>query len=462
MNVLLVIMDSVRASNTSLHGYERDTTPYLESMAGESRIYLQARSPSRWSVPSHASIFTGLHTPEHGLDKIGKRLSGGETIWEWLRDRGYETGVFSRNSFLVLDDTGLDRGFDTVEALSDPPFDGANPRTADSIGEFLKEGYRHPIGSALNGVINKLVWDMPDLVPRFMRDLSPRLKSDRPYVDALLKWIAEREGSDWAACVNLMDAHGPRMPGELRWGTPEARRADREARTPWDYTEGVRPWSELRAVEDVYDDSLRDVDTSVERIVENLRSMDVLDDTMVIVTADHGEGFGEEDLLRESRLCGHIPGTHEALFHVPLIVRHPYEESEKIKTPVSLTEIPSVVKKGVTDCEFQFGDSPVWSFDIGTIPGRAVPKDLDLKNCDHYLSDATLRYDPGSDCDVRKTGYFDGQAVQFRIDGTDVVEHSLTSETPSEQFTDHGVSIKPESDGMDEEVEEHLEHLGYL
>lgn len=462
MNFLLVIMDSVRAGNTSLHGYERETTPYLQSLSTESQTYLQARSPSRWSVPSHASMFTGLHTPEHGVDKVGKKLSGDETIWEWLSQRGYETGVFSRNSFLTLDDTGLDRGFETVESLSEPPFAGANPQICDSAVDFIKEGYHHPIGSTLNGIINKLAWDMPDLLPRSIRDLSARLKTDQPYVDAVLDWIANQSDSDWAACVNLMDAHGPRTPSEYRWGSFEPERADREARTPWDYTEGVRPWSELSAIEDVYDDTLRDIDASVERLIENLRSMNVLEETLVIVTSDHGEGFGEPDPLRDSRICGHIAGTHEALFHVPLLVRSPNNEPESIDQPVSLTELPSVVKDAVNGDKAQFGDKPVWAFDVGEIPGRDVPDNIDPREYDCYLSDATLKYESGSDCDVLKTTYFRDQAIQFRINGTDVVEQSVTEKTLTAQFTDRGIATGLDDDDMNKQVEEHLKHLGYL
>lgn len=462
VNFLLIVLDSVRASNTSLHGYERETTPFLESLSMESKTYSQARSPSRWSVPSHASMFTGLHTPEHGVDKVGKQLLGGQTIWEWLSQQGHDTGVFSRNAFLTLDDTGLDRGFDRVESLSDPPFAGANPQTVDSIVEFIKSGYSHPIGTSLNGIINKLAWDKPELLPRSIRNLSPRLKTDRPFVDAALDWISSRREEEWAACVNLMDAHGPRTPRKHRWSTSEAERVDREARTPWDYTEGIRPWSELSAVENLYDDTLRDVDASVERLIEELRSMNQLEKTLVIVTSDHGEGFGEPDPLRESRICGHIAGTHEALFHVPLLVRTPNNKPDTINTPVSLTELPSIVRKAITGEKAQFGNKPVWAFDIGEIPGRGIPSDINRNKYKCYLSDATLQYEPGSDCDVLKTGYFKDRTVQFQINSTEVIGRSSTEETLTKQFTDQGIAAVSEDNEVNGEVEEHLEHLGYL
>lgn len=76
MNILLLVADSLRAENTSLHGYHRDTTPFLDELADESIVYDTAIAPSIWSLPSHASIWTGLHADEHRLYSTTSALGG--------------------------------------------------------------------------------------------------------------------------------------------------------------------------------------------------------------------------------------------------------------------------------------------------------------------------------------------------------------------------------------------------
>jgi arylsulfatase/arylsulfatase A len=114
MNVLLIIADSLRAHNTSVYGYHRDTTPFLETLANESIKYDKAIAPSTWSLPSHASMFTGLQAEEHQLLGTDSALGEYETIWNDFQDAGYSTGVFSANPFITEPSYGLTAGFDTV------------------------------------------------------------------------------------------------------------------------------------------------------------------------------------------------------------------------------------------------------------------------------------------------------------------------------------------------------------
>lgn len=115
-NFLLIVLDSVRARNMSMHGYERETIPFLESFVDEATTYTQARAPGVASVPSHASLFTGLHVAEHGMRDVDRRLTAGTTIWDELADDGYETGVCSYNSYLTQAPIGFADAFQTVKS----------------------------------------------------------------------------------------------------------------------------------------------------------------------------------------------------------------------------------------------------------------------------------------------------------------------------------------------------------
>ena len=100
-NVLLVILDSVRAKNTSLLGYPRETTPKLETFAKNATTYTNARAPGIHSISSHTSIFTGYHVAEHQATSHGASLRPGHTVWEMLSGAGYRTGLFTPNAVVA-------------------------------------------------------------------------------------------------------------------------------------------------------------------------------------------------------------------------------------------------------------------------------------------------------------------------------------------------------------------------
>src|SRR5512143_2675354 len=100
-NVILIVMDATRARNLSCYGYACPTTPNLDRLAERSVLYEQAISPAGWSLPSHASLFTGLYASRHGADDQHKYLQPGPpTLAEMLRSRGYQTLAFCENPYV--------------------------------------------------------------------------------------------------------------------------------------------------------------------------------------------------------------------------------------------------------------------------------------------------------------------------------------------------------------------------
>ena len=196
-NVLLVILDSVRAKNTSLHGHGNRTTPFLESLAHEARVYNQARAPSIHSVASHASIFTGLHVPEHKVQAHESQLDPKSTIWRELSDDwGYETGLFTPNVVVTLS-SNLSESFNTVDgprgdvsyrifekALSPMDVEGHQTKS-----EYLRRSFNSdaPIRAILNGLY-------------FLHggSTSEEDESAMVYVNSFLEWVSSVDGQ-WAA-----------------------------------------------------------------------------------------------------------------------------------------------------------------------------------------------------------------------------------------------------------------------
>ncbi len=113
-NVLVVVWDTVRADRTSLHGYRRPTTPRLDALGREAAVFEQARSPGIWTLPSHASLFTGLAPETHGAEERWMWLDDRHlTLAEHLSGHGYDTLSVAANS-LLCPETHLVQGFGTV------------------------------------------------------------------------------------------------------------------------------------------------------------------------------------------------------------------------------------------------------------------------------------------------------------------------------------------------------------
>jgi arylsulfatase A len=403
-NVLLVVLDSVRAANCSLYGAARETTPYLSRLADESTVYTQARAPSNWSLPSHVSLFTGLDAHVHQVT-VHDRLRTGHTVFEALAADGYATGLFSENGFLTGRDAGLADPFETVVGVPD---------------------------------------DYDDRYDTTVLDPGP---DGFYYADRALAWSAEVDGP-WAACLNLMDAHRPFEPREAydRWGDDRARtiQSDLPIRWEWAFYGGDRPCWQLGALESLYDGGIRQADAVLEHALESLRSRGELDETLVVVCGDHGDGFGEPGRVPgEPPAVSHILPMHEELLHVPLVVRPPGGATgERVDELAALTRFPAVARAHAR------GDPPSRGFTVDRALALKQPVTADLRErferrCDPvepYLEPSRAVYENAPDTPgaVRKRSYWGDRGVTTIVHAPGVVEHRepIEPETVDRAFRD--------------------------
>ena len=481
-NVLLVVLDSVRARNVSHLGYAESTTPCLDAFAEGDRAvrYTNARAPGTWSLPSHVSIFTGLHVREHGITDRSKRLQQGHTVWETLADAGYETGVFSSNPYLTEVDVGLRDAFDTIAGRIDLPYPSAgDPREfvrQHGTGSFIAY-VRHclasdqPVQGLVNGAFEKLERDLPAVAERLPASLRPGTGGD-VYVNRVLEWTADQDGP-WAACVNLMDAHHPYEPHPEfdRWGSDCLRELQSDIDShAWEFVGGQRPWWQRQALEALYDGAIRQADAAVGDLIGALKDRGEPDQNLLVRTSHHGEGFGEPDPTRPgNRTVGHgNGGLAEPLLHVPLVVRYPdgVEPSTVRETaPATLTRFPDVVT-GVSDGEAAsfVPDGPVLAATTGLDgPMRSAAAEYVDDVGSHELGgDAIycLTEEPGV---VRKTSCIDNswttQVVRDASTAYDIQADTAEAATTIESLTDAGVG-ETGSD-VSEAVAERLDRLGY-
>jgi arylsulfatase A-like enzyme len=328
-SVLVVLWDTVRADRMSLYGHDRPTTPGLEAFARDAAVYDLAISPAMWTVPSHASLFTGLPASSHGA-KVGWLWLDGHhvTMAEHFGANGFATFAWSTNPFLS-EATNLLQGFETVRYAwrgEDGPVAAAATRA-----KLLPEDASTELSPAFHGVGQG--W--PEHLT-LAKDSAPIAG------ESFLSWVdALPEGEPFFAYLNFLEAHHPRIP------SLEARRAvapdlvERSLATDASLfrvmaaMEGkahVSP-EDVEAMAATYDATLWDLDRATTAIVDGLRARGRLDDTIVVITSDHGENLGEHGMWE------HRWDLHQSLVHVPLVIRGPGVPAGRVARPVSTAHL---------------------------------------------------------------------------------------------------------------------------
>lgn len=483
-NILLIVLDSVRARNTSVHDHRHDTTPFLDQFTADACTYERAVAPGMWSLPSHVSMFTGLSVPEHGIRDRSTALEPGHTIFEELYEHGYETGVFSDNPFLTALDVGLKQAFDRVEGSSTEHLfpDALNPHGYEGEPSrfalmALRSGY--PLRSLANGAVSKLLWDHPKLIPeRISRRTAAGSVPGRTYTDLFLNWHEERtaQGDTWAACINYMDAHHPYDPAPKfdEWGGAHVEDVKNGIQSmPASFYTGDNEWWECELLEYRYDGTIRAVDHELRRVITALGRRGDLSDTLVVVTGDHGEGLGDRSRVKsELRIAGHNVGVHEALLHVPLVVSYPDAVGTggtRISDPVSLTGFPNVVRACLDGSDaperaFVSEDPVVAVGDVGTSSDDEIRQLLDD---DEYPGDARVVYEAMSDRGpgVRKyVTWGTDECVIRSIDAHTAYvvddEARVAVDEAFDALSPAGVAHT--ADGVEATAKRRLEDLGYI
>ncbi|WP_256296014.1 sulfatase [Haloarchaeobius salinus] len=312
-NVLFVVMDTVRKDHLSVYGYDRPTTPGLEAFASEAAVYEGAVAQAPWTLPVHASLFTGLYPSQHGASQENPYLERATTLAETLSDT-HRTACYSSNAW-ITPYTHLTDGFDDQDNFFEV-----------MPGEFLSG----PIARAW-----KAMNDSPTLrrVADWMVSVGNRIHeytasgegadSKTPQVvDRSQEFIADAEadGENWFQFVNLMDAHLPyHPPDEYRDEFAPGVDSTAVCQNSKEYNSGARDidddeWDDIRGL---YDAEIRHIDSELTRLFDWLKAEGHWEDTLVVVCADHGELFGEHGLY------GHEFCIYDPLVNVPCMVKHP-------------------------------------------------------------------------------------------------------------------------------------------
>ena len=335
-NVLVIVWDTVRAANTSLHGYHRRTTPNLEKLANRGVHLDKAFATSSWTLPSHASLFTGRWPHELGVDWSTPLRPDVPTLAEYLGHRGYDSAGFVANLDYCGRESGLARGFAHYEDFPLGAWDVFNRYIA--LGRRLQ--------------IDAMAFTLDEFLERFIGRATGLAAPSKEHArdaaavnEGFLEWLTwqQKRRRPFFAFLNFNDAHSPYVvpdPTIPGFGLRPSSSRDLRTLAAWTTVDkAILSPRDVRMATDLYDDCIAELDRRLGTLIEELGRRGVLDDTVVIVTSDHGEHLGDH------RLFFHGCSLYRQLVQVPLVIVGPVgvPAGRKVTSPASLRDVPATV-----------------------------------------------------------------------------------------------------------------------
>lgn len=312
-NVLLIIWDTARAQNMSVYGYSRPTTPFLDSLALHAVVFEHAYSTSSWTLPSHASMLTGEYPGALTADWTTRLDENHPTLGETLYQQGYTTGGFVANFFAASYPTGLHRGFvhyeDTKRTLKEVWLGTTLTQSRIVHGVYFRLVHQRWYRQALVELL-RFDWRPLDVYQLHEKKFAQSVTQD------FLQWQASVR-RPYFAMLNYMEAHaGYAAPSRAQFGGGRTR-------------------------ENEYDGGIWWLDRELRSLVSELKRRGDLERTVILVTSDHGEQFGEHGMH------GHGVSLYAPVLHVPLIIyaptRLPGAGGTRISRAVSLRDVARTV-----------------------------------------------------------------------------------------------------------------------
>ena len=286
-NVILITLDTVRAKNLSLYGYQRQTTPQLEKLAKDSVVFEQAIATAPWTLPSHGSIFTGQYPHQFSFGWTEPFKTSHETLADELGRRGYESAGFAANLIYCTRAIGIARGMIHYE---DYPVSLGQTILSASLGRAISN----------SGFVRQLTG---------FRDTLNRKQAEEVN-DDFLSWLSSRnQDRPFFAFLNYFDAHEPLLPPAPFNEQFGSAKTDEKLQYHGVDIEFINKhdWSEQEAQKyrNAYDNSIAYLDYQLGELFAKLSEKGLLDNTLVIITADHGELLGEHGILRSRQQSLH-------------------------------------------------------------------------------------------------------------------------------------------------------------
>ncbi len=338
-NVVLIVADTLRSDHLSSNGYQRQTTPTLDSLAAQGVSFQNAYSTSSYSLPSHVSLLTGKNIYEHAVEWDRPTALIDEpipTLPEMLQENGYRTGGFSANLFWVTREQGFNRGF--------AHFEDYNENLADAL---IRPFYSR---------ILKNVWYLLNPISNIIGR-----RSAEEINRSVLKWAAQDTDKPFFIFINYLDVHDPYLPPQpYRSIFSEQKNPGGILNNDLGRQDPQLSPEELQSEIDAYDGAIAYLDAQLGKLVRQLEDQ-TNGNLLVLVTSDHGEAFGEHGVYL------HGMSLYRQEVHVPLVIYAPERVPAglSIQQPVSIVSVPSTIMQLTSENQAESFSAPslakLWS-----------------------------------------------------------------------------------------------------
>jgi len=317
LSVLLIVIDTLRADHLGVYGYNKPTSPQMDEFARTSLVYDQAITPAPFTLPAMAALFTGYYPDRTGVVNHSKRDildCPMPTMAEVMKRAGYKTAAVVSNVWLQQAGLKFNRGFDSY-------------LTSKTLG---------PGNKILNA--RKVTNHTIQYIEKFEKDAffiwAHYIDTHMPYRSPIE--LARLFGNKNGTSTIIKDFVGNRPPQEI-------------------YFAKDHPKSEVEATRQLYDAAIRSVDTQIGRLLNTLRKKDLLENMIIIITADHGESLGDHGLY-----FAHDHTLYKELVRVPLMIHFPGTPPGRKPEIVSLVDIlPSLCQWLPLECDPKMDGIPL-------------------------------------------------------------------------------------------------------
>jgi arylsulfatase A-like enzyme len=313
-NILVIVVDTLRADHLSAYGYARATSPNFDRIAKQGVLFENAYAASSWTLPSHASLLTGRHLYEHA-DSREYYDGRFPNIAEALRSDGYRTGAFSANTFFFCRGFGFGRGF--------LHFEDYFSSLADTV---MRTFYGRKFVTSV-------------LFPLGYNDIPGRKRAQEVNRE-FFRWVDRAPGKPFFAFLNYYDVHDPyRPPQPYRSRFASLNNPGGLINQMASHLPNLTP-EQLQGERDAYDGAIAYADLEIGKLFSDLQARGLSRNTLVVITSDHGEEFHDHD-----GLLFHGRSLFREEIHVPLIFWWPgrIPTGVRLETPVSNAFLPATI-----------------------------------------------------------------------------------------------------------------------
>jgi arylsulfatase A-like enzyme len=508
-DVVFIVLDTHRVDRLGCYGYRRDTSPNLDAFAQRSTVYERAISPAQWTIPSHASMFSGEYPIIHQTIQASDALSDDFfTLAEYLQRSGYQTIGFCNNPLVGVLNNGFRRGFQEFYN-----YGGTVPQTPTNNGHESKtifskirkqyfkliEQIASPIQQAVAASPQVLQIALnPLLVPLWTRYSNFKGDTAASIRDAS-NFLKAKGDAPKFVFLNLMGTHLPYAPPKrfIQNFAPnflddqdagEFMRLYNTQALNWLLPlDNPYPPKQAQILRDMYDAEVAYQDFLLHQLLSILDEPKHLDNTLVIIVGDHGEMLGEHQIM------GHGLGVHEELVHVPMMIRFPAQSrTTRIKQAVSTIRVFHTILDAIGIDVIQKHNNEIISTTESTLAihdahpeyvfSEAYPPNSLIIIMEKYASDLINRFHSretrwaiyNQPYKLIRTNNVRDDIYDFIIDPEEI--HALSQETlsyyqlsselenflMSAQYRGSGLSLDSTTNLDDKTVMERLRNLGYL